>query len=58
MRKMYTEDMSIIEKIKIVYPKCIQNNVVDTKILGEFFFANKQNQKIQKARKLLYYHSK
>ncbi len=46
IRKMYTKDLGIIEKIKSVYPKCVQNNIVDTKILGEFFFASKQNQKI------------
>ncbi len=44
--KMYQNDTNIINQIKTVYPECINNNAVDTKILGQFFFENKQNQAI------------
>lgn len=44
--KLYKENNYIIEKIRSVYPESVVNNIVDTKILGKFFFKNKENQNL------------
>lgn len=46
IRKIYKHNIDVIEKIRFLYPSCIVDNKVDTKLLGEFFFASKKNQKL------------
>ncbi len=44
IKKIYQNNQDVINKIGNLYPSCVVNNQIDTKILGEFFFASSKNQ--------------